>query len=210
MRLTVRALEAESTTDSVLRQVESNRTELVQALGQLRRARAELEARKQAHRAEVASRRELEVALRNTLAAVSSAAFIVSRYAVAGANPRGTAELEREGDALRERLRNVVETTPSDSAYDVTPTGTPGEFVVVRRESSNDVESRFERATARWGLSKRQADVLRGLVDGQPNTKIAERIGCNTRTVETHVAGLLGRADAGSRLELVAAFWWDV
>jgi LuxR family transcriptional regulator, regulator of acetate metabolism len=61
-----------------------------------------------------------------------------------------------------------------------------------------------------WRLSPRQADVLGGLVSGLSNADIAGQLGCRPRTVETHVAAILQRADAHSRLELVAAYWSDV
>lgn len=41
------------------------------------------------------------------------------------------------------------------------------------------------------------------------NAEVAERLGCTVRTVETHLTALLDRADASSRLEIVAAFWTD-
>lgn len=170
----------------------------------------ELQTENQADRGEPGPRRQLELALRRILNRVSGAAFFVSRSSVSGANAEGTAALEREGDELRRRLCELVGAVRAALGYDVIATGIPGEFIVLRCEISPNVASRFDRATARWDLSPRQVDVLRGLVDGQSNVTIAERLGCNARTVEAHVAALLGRADARSRLELVASFWWDL
>ncbi len=62
-------------------------------------------------------------------------------------------------------------------------------------------------ARARWGLSRRQAEVLATLAHGTSNKDIAQTLACSESTVELHVTALLRKSGAASRTELVARFW---
>lgn len=53
------------------------------------------------------------------------------------------------------------------------------------------------------GLTPRQNDVLRLLVDGLANADIADRLGLSAKTVEHHVSAVLAALDAPSRLAAV-------
>jgi DNA-binding NarL/FixJ family response regulator len=55
---------------------------------------------------------------------------------------------------------------------------------------------------AALGVTSREADVLRLLVEGATNAEIAERMFLSRRTVETHVAHLLQKTSTASRGEL--------
>lgn len=52
-------------------------------------------------------------------------------------------------------------------------------------------------------LSAREAQVLKGVVDGLPNKAIAYELGLSPRTVEVYRAGLMGKMKASSLSELV-------
>ncbi len=54
------------------------------------------------------------------------------------------------------------------------------------------------------GLSPRELDVLRLLVDGLTNQEIASALFISRRTVENHVASILGKLELGSRTAAVA------
>lgn len=54
------------------------------------------------------------------------------------------------------------------------------------------------------GITPREADVLRHVIEGLSNKEIAARIGVSPRTVEKHVESLLRKTDARSRTELAS------
>jgi len=60
-------------------------------------------------------------------------------------------------------------------------------------------------AAQRWELSARQAQVLGWLVQGASNARIGAELGISDRTVESHVAAILDKAQVGSRAALVSA-----
>jgi DNA-binding CsgD family transcriptional regulator len=53
------------------------------------------------------------------------------------------------------------------------------------------------------GLTDRQVEVVRLLADGLTNSEIAARLVLSVRTVDTHVAAILGKLDARTRREAV-------
>jgi DNA-binding NarL/FixJ family response regulator len=169
-----------------------------------------LETRNTALSEEIDSRRRIEHALTRVLRTVPTAAFLVTPEGIAGANEAGGDALARGGALLEEGLRAAVASSESSNAFEVTATLTAGHFVVMRRGIGDEIERRIELAGRRWQLTARHRDVLRALVDGKSNAEIALSLGCTPRTVETHITALLERADAPSRLALVAAFWTDL
>ena len=69
-------------------------------------------------------------------------------------------------------------------------------------EHRSDAETQIirERFTI---LSKREKEVLAGLVKGQPNKNIAHELGISPRTVEAHRANVMGKMQATGLAELV-------
>jgi ATP/maltotriose-dependent transcriptional regulator MalT len=59
----------------------------------------------------------------------------------------------------------------------------------------------IDRAPTPFGLTPRELDVLRLLVDGRSDREIAEALFIGARTVETHVSNLLGKLGAHNRAE---------
>jgi len=55
------------------------------------------------------------------------------------------------------------------------------------------------------GLSPRQADVLRMLIDGKPNKLIQRELDMSESTVKTHLAAIFRKLDATSRTQAVVA-----
>lgn len=75
----------------------------------------------------------------------------------------------------------------------------------MRKRAANQAASQRQADCARRlaGLSERERDVLRGVVDGASNREIAERLGISPRTVESYRANLMLKTQAGSLSELV-------
>jgi DNA-binding NarL/FixJ family response regulator len=60
-------------------------------------------------------------------------------------------------------------------------------------------------AEASLGLSPRQLDVLRLLIDGKPNKLICRELDLSESTVKTHLAAIFRRLDVNSRTQAVVA-----
>jgi len=69
--------------------------------------------------------------------------------------------------------------------------------VVKRQSEVAEIETRLA------GLSKRERDVLGGLVAGRANKQIAFELGISPRTVEIYRANLMNKMQAGSLSDLV-------
>ena len=54
------------------------------------------------------------------------------------------------------------------------------------------------------GVTAREADVLRLIVEGHSNADIADRLVVSVRTVESHVSALLGKLGVARRGQLAA------
>jgi DNA-binding CsgD family transcriptional regulator len=77
----------------------------------------------------------------------------------------------------------------------------------VLAEMGEQVHERLGRRTTgaykRGGLTQRQNEILRLIVEGLTNTAIAERLTLSSRTVDMHVSHLLTRLDCRTRAEAV-------
>jgi DNA-binding CsgD family transcriptional regulator len=127
------------------------------------------------------------------------------------ANELAAARIIRDPIGLRRALAVAVRGgSGAASGFDVQPlrsSGIPPHYLVTRRAGCVDLEARLRHAGARWGLTPRQIDVLGRLALGDANKEIAARFAMSVRTVEQHVATILERAKADSRLRLVARVW---
>ncbi len=75
---------------------------------------------------------------------------------------------------------------------------------VERTSSALDTEAAEARVRDKLAtLSEREMQVLRGVVQGQPNKAIAFELGISPRTVEVYRAGLMSKMQAKSLAELV-------
>jgi len=87
-----------------------------------------------------------------------------------------------DGDALLDSIRAALARGESEPAPDA---------------ETQMIKERF--AT----LTKREREVLVGLLDGQPNKTIAYELGISARTVEVHRANMMKKTQATSLAELV-------
>jgi len=87
-----------------------------------------------------------------------------------------------DGDALLDSIRAALARGEGEPAPDA---------------ESQMIKERF--AT----LTKREREVLAGLLDGQPNKTIAYELGISARTVEVHRANMMKKTQATSLAELV-------
>lgn len=67
--------------------------------------------------------------------------------------------------------------------------------------------ARLAARVAHEPLTVRERDVLQGLADGLGNKAIARRLGVAEGTVKTHLKGLFGKLDAGTRTQAVREGW---
>jgi DNA-binding CsgD family transcriptional regulator len=110
------------------------------------------------------------------------------------ADPAGTGELLAA--APSGRTGEGVETAQLDCL--------PAWLLVLRGQPA---DARLARVTRTWGLTPRQADVLRLVAQGHTNKTIAADLGCAEVTIELHVSAILRKAHVDRRAALTAAFW---
>lgn len=67
--------------------------------------------------------------------------------------------------------------------------------------------SLVDAAQTDFRLTPRECDVLALVANGHSNRRIADNLGCSSRTVEVHVSRLLEKSNCDSRAELIARVW---
>jgi DNA-binding CsgD family transcriptional regulator len=148
-----------------------------------------------------------QAALEIALEAIAAPAFLLtSAGAPVLANASGHAALDASPTALGTKLRDAVR-SPRCDEFRVIPVESPGSpphYLAVGRVEPR-VRAMVHDAARRWGLSSRQTDVLRWIVEGASNARVGAELRIAQRTVETHVTAILQRAQVGSRAELIVA-----
>lgn len=141
------------------------------------------------------------------------AVFLVSRTGtIEYANGAGAELLGRRRGPTLDTVRDAIRSPAAATAKGIDVRrlhgrGSRGAHLVTLRWQSDDVELRMSAARARWGLTRRQVEVLRLLVRGDANKDIAAKLGTSVSTIEIHVSNVLNKAKADSRTALVAAFY---
>lgn len=142
--------------------------------------------------------------------ALGSPAFILdARGRVVHANQAGRALSREERANVVEKGKGVLSGTRDDPALSllrVQAAGLPSHSLLVQHPS----DSRDERLTAFarcWGLSPRQREVLREILEGKTNKVIGAKLGIQESTVELHVTSLMRKVAVENRSELISAFW---
>jgi RNA polymerase sigma factor (sigma-70 family) len=75
---------------------------------------------------------------------------------------------------------------------------------VARSMQSHDADGERAQVQSRYEtLTEREREILRHVVDGRPNKRIADELGLSTRTVESHRARIIEKMQAASLSHLV-------
>jgi DNA-binding CsgD family transcriptional regulator len=124
------------------------------------------------------------------------------------ANSAGRALLDRRPSQTAAELREAIR--KGAPCFRVTPIvgmGGRARYLAVRRDEANEGAARARTAAIRWGLTRRQEDVLRHVLTGHANRTIAAILGVAEKTIEEHVTALLEKAQVESRSALAAKVW---
>jgi DNA-binding CsgD family transcriptional regulator len=148
-------------------------------------------------------------ALIAALEEIPSPAFVIwADGRVALANDPGRAASELSPETVPSRL--LASLGGRDDAFRVTripSSGGSSHYLAVERDGVVDPSAKVSAASARWGCTPRQAEVLGLLALGQANKTIARALGCAASTVEIHVTALLTKSGCESRCEIVSRVW---
>ena len=79
-------------------------------------------------------------------------------------------------------------------------------FVVMLQSQVEAIlfESKLSKAAAAFSLSRREAEVLRLVVEGRSNSDIGERLDVSVSTVKKHVYSIFNKAGVYSRTQLLS------
>ena len=153
-----------------------------------------------------------EAALVAVLEQIPRAAFVCEQDGtVMRANAAGERLLTDDHACWSETIARAIGGKASDETTAVTRLSVPGHaphFLIVAKGSGPDrVADAIETARASWGLRAREIQVLAKVAQGRSNRVIAADLGLAERTVELHITGLLRKAGAESRAQLIIALW---
>lgn len=150
------------------------------------------------------------LALAAALEEIARPAYLLNASgAVVLANALGRAQLESAREATRAQLAEVVRPGFADERFRVTPVGGPGlpPHVLVVEQKGQDASGLAQVAAQRWGLTRREREVLEQISLGRANKSISSALGCSDKTVELHVTRLLRKTEVESRAALIAKLW---
>ena len=71
------------------------------------------------------------------------------------------------------------------------------------------LDDTLPRSSERHGLTKRETEVLRLLLEGKDNQNIASAIGVSPGTVKAHLNHIYGKVGVKTRQELKERFWGE-
>lgn len=147
--------------------------------------------------------------LASALEAIGAPAFVTGRDgAVTHANATGRALLDVSRSAAQERLRAALAGLGGQSSVArLEAGGLRASYLVILRDDESVLRARLVEAQRRWGVTRRELDVLRGIVAGDSNKEIALKVGLHESSVERYVTSLLRKAGCDGRSRLVARFW---
>lgn len=155
----------------------------------------------------------LDAALSAALEQIRSPAFVLSQSGeIQETNEAARRRLKEDASGVAALLLASARDNDGERSFDVTPLRRGVDNIVgylaVERPSPERALSQKEhcvaQAAARFGLTRRQAQVLSCVADGATNARIATTLGISERTAESHVAAILSRSGAASRAELIA------
>ncbi|MGH9380472.1 MAG: ATP-binding protein [Thermoanaerobaculia bacterium] len=119
--------------------------------------------------------------------------------------PADRARYDRGVAAVRRTLGMEAFANAWEAGRKLTPEQAIDEALVVAMEPALVVDTKQPGVSAAVrGLTPRELDVLRLLVEGRTDPGIGEALGISVRTVETHVASLLNKLGAGTRTAAAA------
>jgi len=143
-------------------------------------------------------------ALEAAMDQIPAAAFLLGAHGLVDCNQLGSSWLATDRTAKVQELLDAVQrgSHPSFRIIPVTTsTGTRRHLLVARVGRALRHACRV--ASAQWGLSARQAQVLELLSEGLTNQAIAAALKVSPKTVEFHLRAMFEKAQAETRSELV-------
>jgi DNA-binding CsgD family transcriptional regulator len=132
--------------------------------------------------------------------------FLVARTGeILLANGPAKARLEADGEHLRRDLAHEAVLVSRRTANVRRAVSDSIDAVwILKADPPFDMDSCAALAARHWQLTARQCAVLRLMLDGLTNKRIAHALGSAEHTVEIHVTAVLRKASAHTRVELVA------
>lgn len=158
----------------------------------------------------IGSARVTQLALAAALEEISRPAFVVNGAGeVTAANALGRAALDRSPTGMRRTLAEARQHGDGDPRFRVTPLGGAGlpPYSLLIEQGAPEPAAIIQLATRRWGLTRREREILHQLAAGRANKAISSALGCSDKTVELHVSNLLRKAGVDSRAALIAKLW---